>query len=84
MLDIGFTLQFVIIGTYVFIMAVFHAEASGDGSELYESEPFVKVPCVKVALDNRIELHDPESQLFPFCQAVQDKLFADVLSPVFG
>ena len=60
-------------------MPVFHSESSGDGPQLLESQPLIKVPCMDIGLDHGIELQQPEPELLSLCKAVQDELFPYLL-----
>ena len=64
-------------------MPVFHPETAGDRAELYETEPFVQMACMDVALHNGVELEDTEAEFFCLLQAIRHQFFTDML-PAYG
>ncbi len=74
----------MIIGTDILIAAVFHSEAVGNGAELNEAEPFIKMAGVDIAFHNRIELHHAKAEALCLNETIAHKLFADVLSAAGG
>lgn len=59
-------------------MAVFHAEAAGDGAEGLKAKALVQVPRVRVAGDDGVELQNPEAMCPALFEAVRNQLFTDV------
>ena len=73
-------LQFVIIRADVFVMPVFHQESVRNCPDLDESEALIEVACMRIALDNRVELQNLEADFFCLRKAIFHKKFADVLA----
>ena len=69
-----------VVGTDVFIMAVFHQKAAGNCAELHKPESFVKMAGMGIAFNDGIELKNAEAVNICLVQAVLHQLFADVLS----
>lgn len=61
-------------------MTILHKETAGDGAELCESEPLIKMAGVDVAFNDSVELQHLKAMGIRFMKAVLHKLFADVLS----
>ena len=59
-------------------MAVFHAEAAGDGAEGLKAKALVQVPRARVAGDDGVELQNPEAMCPALFEAVRNQLFTDV------
>ena len=68
----------MIIRAYVRILPVFQSESAGYRSKLNKAAALIKVPCVDIALDDRIELQYAETAFFRARQAVHDEFFTDV------
>ena len=65
-------------------MSVVHSEADGNCSELFDPYPLIKMSCVNVRRNDRIELQNSEAVRFRLSYAIPNQLFADVQSPVLG
>ena len=65
-------------------MAVFHAEAAGDGAEGLKAKALVQVPRVRVAGDDGVELQNPEAMCPALFEAVRNQLFTDVQTARFA
>ena len=55
-------------------MSIVHSEAVGNCSELFEPYPLIKMSCVDVRRDDRIELQDSEAVRFRLSYAIPNQL----------
>lgn len=78
-----FLFCFNIIRTDVLVMSVVHSEAAGNCAELFEPDSLIKVSCMNIRRNNRIELKNSESVRFCLNNTVTNQLFTDVQSPAF-
>ena len=76
-----YLLQSMIIRTDIFIMTILHTKAFRNCSELNETEPFIKMPCMDICRHYSIELKNTKAVLLSLKQTIRNKLFADVQSP---
>ncbi len=53
----------MIIRANVFIVPILHPESSGNRSKLNETQPFVQMPGMGIALNNGIELENMEAKI---------------------
>lgn len=64
-------------------MAIFPQKSAGNRSQLGEAKFFIQTQRGLVALDHRVELENPKSQIFSFPKTMFYQLFADMVpSPI--
>ena len=74
----------MIVRADVLVMTVLHSEAARNGSELFESKTFIQVSGMRIALNDSVELQNPEAVFCTLFQAVQNEFLTDVLTAEFG
>ena len=72
--------QLVIIQADIIEGSVFHPKSPRKSSEMHKSESFIQMAGVNIALHNGIELQNTESEPLSLLKAIQDQLFAYMLS----
>ena len=68
----------------IFVLSVAVQKSAGNGAKTDESKLFIKPEGGGIALDNRIELKNPEAKFCAFFHAVPNKRLPDMLSPSVG
>lgn len=64
----------------VFVVPVFKQKSLGNHAELGKAEFLVEFECRGVCRDNGVELQNPETDFFSFCEAILHEKFTDVLA----
>lgn len=71
----------MVIRADIGITAVYPAETLRDSSELFETEPFIKVARMDILRNDRIELQNAETVLLTHFKRVGNERFTYMLSP---